>query len=44
VNKEDVLNTKDGKSIAVSNQFSTENIKPFIKHAKTLGYVMTPAK
>lgn len=44
VNKEDVLTTKDGKSIAVSNQFSTENVKPFIKHAKTLGFIMTPAK
>ena len=44
VNKEDVLTTKDGKSIAVCNQFSTENVKPFIKTAKTLGFTMTPVK
>lgn len=44
VNKEDVIQTKDGKTIAVCNQFSTENIKPFMKHAKTLGFTMTPAK
>jgi hypothetical protein len=44
VNKEDVLTTKDGKSIAVCNQFSTENVKPFIKTAKTLGITMTPVK
>ena len=43
VNKEDLITTKDGKTVAVCNQFSTENVKPFIKHAKTLGFVMTPA-
>ena len=40
---EDLIKTKDGKTIAVCNQFSTENVKPFIKHAKTLGFTMTPA-
>ena len=42
VKKEDLITTKDGKTVAVCNQFSTENVKPFIKHAKTLGFVMTP--
>ena len=38
---EDLIKTKDGKVVAVCNQFSTENVKPFIKHAKTLGFTMT---
>ncbi len=41
VNPEDLIKTKDGKTVAVGAGFSTENIKPFIKHAKTLGYTMT---
>lgn len=44
MNKADVIVTKDGKSVVVSNQWSTENIKPIVKHAKTLGFIMTPAK
>lgn len=44
VSNEDLIKTKDGKSFAVCNQFSTENVKPFIKHAKTLGFIMTPTK
>ncbi len=44
VGKGDTITTKDGKTVAVCNQFSTENVKPFIKHAKTLGFVMTPVK
>lgn len=42
VGKEDLITTKDGKTVAVCNQFSTDNVKPFIKHAKTLGFTMTP--
>jgi hypothetical protein len=32
------IRCKDGRVIAVANQFSSENIKPFIEHVKTLGY------
>jgi len=42
VGNDDLIKTKDGKSIAVCNQFSTENIKPLIKHAKSLGFTLTP--
>ncbi len=44
VAKEDLLTTKDGKQMCVCNQFSTENVKPFMKHAKGLGYTMSEAK
>lgn len=44
VDSADLIKTKDGKSFAVCNQFSTDNVKPFIKHAKTLGFTMTPSK
>ena len=44
VDSADLIKTKDGKSFAVCNQFSTENIKPFIKHAKSLGFTMTAGK
>lgn len=44
VDSADLIKTKDGKSFAVCNQFSTENVKPFIKHAKSLGFTMTTGK
>ncbi len=44
VDSADLIKTKDGKSFAVCNQFSTENVKPFIKHAKSLGFTMTAGK
>lgn len=37
----DVIKTKDGKTIVTCNQVTTDNIKPIIKCAKTLGFVMT---
>jgi hypothetical protein len=37
--KEDQLKTKDGKTIVVCNQFSNENIKPFLKQARILGLI-----
>lgn len=36
-----IIKCKDGRVIAVANQFSSENIKPFIAHVKTLGYTVT---
>lgn len=38
-----ILKLRDGRVIAVANQFSSENIKPFIKHIKDLGYSVTVA-
>lgn len=42
VKKEDLITTRDGKTIAVCNQVSDANIKPIIKCAKALGFIMTP--
>jgi hypothetical protein len=42
--KEDFIVTKDGKTVVTTNQFSSENIKPVIKHAKPLGFTLTPQK
>ena len=41
---EDVIKTKDGKQFAVCNQFSTENIKPFMSAARKHGFNMTAEK
>lgn len=37
-----VISTKDGKKVAVCNQWTNETIKPFIKQAKKNGITMTP--
>ncbi len=35
---EQIIKLKDGKSVAVCNQFTSETIKPFLKAAKENGY------
>ena len=42
--KNDYIVTKDGKTVVTTNQFSSENIKPVIKQAKPLGFILTPQK
>lgn len=39
--KDDQLIRIKGASIAICNQFSTENIKPFLVHAKGMGFQIT---
>ena len=40
-NEDQLIKCKDGETVAIANQFSNENIKPFIKHARSLGYNIT---